>query len=241
MSALSLDSPDLHSSSEEYARRFAGDVGEFFLTRQENSVSTLLSRVSARTILDVGGGHAQIAVPLAERGYSVTVLGSDQSCASRLSAHLSAGKLKFQVGKLLPIACDDKSFDLVVSLRILSHMEDWRGFIRELCRVATVGVIVDYPPLFSFNFLTPLLFKIKKKIEGNTRDYTIFTHAEVKAEFANCGFAYQGRINQFFFPMGIHRKIKNVKISRMLETSAKALGLTALFGAPSVGIFKLAR
>ena len=37
-------------------------------------------------MLDVGGGHGQLAIPLCRAGYRVTVLGSDASCRRRLEA-----------------------------------------------------------------------------------------------------------------------------------------------------------
>jgi SAM-dependent methyltransferase len=43
----------------------------------------------------------------------------------------------------------DRSFDVVISLRVLMHAADWRRSIAELCRVADQLVIIDYPSLIS--------------------------------------------------------------------------------------------
>ncbi|MDQ2673475.1 MAG: methyltransferase, partial [Chloroflexota bacterium] len=69
---------DVESSSEAYARRFAGPVGQWFLELQARlTLESLAGLPPGATILDVGGGHAQLAPPLVEAGYRVTVVGSD--------------------------------------------------------------------------------------------------------------------------------------------------------------------
>ena len=74
------ETPDLVSSSDEYARRFGGPVGEYFLNVQTKIVRSFLPSPENCRVLDVGGGHAQLAVPLIADGYDVTVLGSDDCC-----------------------------------------------------------------------------------------------------------------------------------------------------------------
>lgn len=231
------ETADIHSSTEEYAQRFSGSVGEFFLKRQEDSILKLLKDKDIKSVLDVGGGHAQIALPLAKSGYNVTVLGSEQSCSSRLSSALNSNSLAFQVGNLIELPFADRSFDAVISLRFISHCQSWPVLIKELCRVARQVVILDYPPLVSFNILTPLLFKIKRGIEGNTREYTIFKHSEIRREFALNNFRCERKIAQFFLPMGIHRAMKNVGFSKSAEGICKICALTDLFGAPIIAGF----
>jgi len=68
--------PDVATSSDDYARRFARPVGEWFLSVQEQACLDLVRPWRGGSVLDVGGGHAQVAVPLAREGYAVTVLGS---------------------------------------------------------------------------------------------------------------------------------------------------------------------
>ncbi|HEX9203914.1 MAG TPA: class I SAM-dependent methyltransferase, partial [Vicinamibacteria bacterium] len=64
---------DRETSSEEYARRFAGPLGAFFLEVQARTALELLRPWPGASVLDVGGGHAQIAGPLADAGHAVTV------------------------------------------------------------------------------------------------------------------------------------------------------------------------
>ena len=48
---------DIETSSEDYARRFSGKVGEYFLTVQSEITLQLLEQWEKAKVLDVGGGH----------------------------------------------------------------------------------------------------------------------------------------------------------------------------------------
>jgi 2-polyprenyl-3-methyl-5-hydroxy-6-metoxy-1,4-benzoquinol methylase len=226
-----LEDADLHSSSPEYAKRFSGDIGAWFLEVQERALLSMVSR-EAESVLDIGGGHGQSALSLANAGKSVTIFGSSPECADFLSQQLATAQISFRSGNLIELPFSDSSFDTVVSLRLMSHCTAWPRLIAEMCRVAETRVIFDYPIWLSSNLLTPLLFKIKLLIEGNTRTYRIFTTSELKREFAKHGFEVTAIYKQFFFPMGIHRALKNTKISKALEALPRTLGLTRLFGSP---------
>ena len=54
---------------------FQGKIGNYFLDMQTNITLNLLKQWPKAKILDVGGGHAQIAVPLVKAGYDLTVIG----------------------------------------------------------------------------------------------------------------------------------------------------------------------
>ncbi len=225
---------DVETSSEGYARRFSGPVGQWLLTVQESAVASLLGPSNSRTLLDVGGGHAQLAQPLSSLGYKVTVLGSQQVCATRLTAWLGNQQGKFVVGEILNLPFADKSFDIVLSVRLISHCPEWKRLISELARVAAGEVVIDFPPLFSCNLFYNFLFFLKRSLEGNTRSFLIFSEKELVSEFTKHGFKLNGRRKQFFFPMVLHRVLKNHSISALLESIAAVLGLTALFGSPTV-------
>lgn len=230
---------DVHSSSAEYAKRFAGPIGSWLLAVQTNTLLSLISR-ETESILDIGGGHRQTAFPLYQAGKSVTVLGSSASCADLLTQEIDSGCISFKIGNLIQLPYGSRAFDTVISFRLISHCTAWKTLISEMCRVADQTVIFDYPIWCSSNVLTPLLFRIKRRIEGNTRRYTIFTTRELKCEFAKHGFTCTGLRKQFLFPMGIHRFLRSPAVSRFLERCAAALGLTRLLGSPVVIRFERA-
>lgn len=229
-----IEAPDIHSSSVGYADRFSGEIGEWFLTVQEHIFRALVLEGENRSLLDVGGGHVQIAGPACRLGFVVTVLGSAAICGNRLETLLKARRCKFKVGSMLELPFADREFDVVTCFRQMAHISDWRRLIAELCRVSGSTVIIDYPPLRSFNFFLPLLFSVKKRIEQNTRKFIFFSDRQIFEEFAKNGFEVEGRVAQFFIPMGLHRLMKMPRVSVFLEKILSKLGLVQLFGSPVI-------
>ncbi len=230
-----VENADIETSSEDYARRFSGRAGKWMLGRQESIVMRLLQRNHPDKILDVGGGHAQLAIPLAQAGYRVTVLGSDASCQNRIQDCLKRGEMEFKTGNLVQLPYSSgQNFDTVISFRLLPHCDAWPALVGQCCRQARESVIVDYPTDQSLNCLTDLLFGMKKKLEGNTRTYTLFRHAEIDAAFKRHGFVLKNRVNQYFLPMVLHRMLKFPMLSALLELPFRLLWLTRIFGSPAI-------
>jgi ubiquinone/menaquinone biosynthesis C-methylase UbiE len=186
------------------------------------------------SVLDIGGGHGQIALPLSRADKSVTILGSSVECSERLKEFIDSGAISFKCGNLVEIPFHDRSFDCVTTFRLMSHCTAWRTLIAEMCRVSNTSVIFDYPVWCSTNFLTPLLFRVKRLLEGNTRRYRIFTTSELKSEFKKHGFRCAQLHKQFFFPMGVHRTLRSPRLSQLIESFARIFFLTRLFGSPVV-------
>lgn len=230
--------PDVVTSSEEYARRFAGPVGAWFLEVQARQTLRLLRPHRGGELLDVGGGHAQLTGPLVEAGFRVSVLGSEPGCAERLRPWLEPGRARFRAGDLLRAPFPDKSFDVVTAYRLLTHLDDWRGLVRELCRLARRAVLVDYPTRRSVNALADSLFAAKRSVEGDTRPFLVFRDAELHAAFADAGFVPRARRPQFLAPMALHRALGVAPLSRAFEEASRLLGLTAAFGSPVLALLE---
>jgi len=228
------ETADIETSAAGYAARFSGQVGAWMLGVQERAVRELLGTAADQTLLDVGGGHGQLAGPLARAGWRVTVLGSDPACARRIEPLTASGSVRFVAGDILALPFPDRSFDCVVSVRLLSHCERWPALVAELCRVARRAVIVDYPTRESLNRVAPALFGAKKRLEGNTRTFTLFTHREIEQAFTASGFASFDRSAQFFLPMVLHRALRCRPGSAMLESLARTAGLTRRWGSPII-------
>ena len=235
---VSGEHADIETSSDDYAARFAGAAGAWMLLVQERIVLDWLRHWPGASILDVGGGHGQLALPLARAGFAVTVLGSAGVCIKRIEREVNVGLIKFMVGDLIALPYPDKSFDVVVSIRLLPHCTAWPKLIAELCRVTKSAVIVDYPTDQSVNFFSSALFGAKKKIEKNTRPFTLFRHRAVAAEFARHGFAAAGRKGEFFLPMVLHRMLKCPAVSATLEGICGMLGLKIILGSPVLALFE---
>ena len=232
--ALYPEFADVETSSEGYAQRFSGPVGEFFLALQTQIVLEFLKPWPRAKILDIGGGHGQLALPLIEAGYEVTVAGSHPSCRERLDRLLPTDSYVFQVGNLLNLPLEDNSFDIVLSFRLLPHVEDWPELIAECCRLAEKAVIVDYPDIRSINIFSKLFFQIKKGIEKNTRPFRCFSRRELREAFSKHHFSQSLFRPEFFLPMALHRALKNRTLSGQLEAISQRLGLTSLLGSPVI-------
>ena len=226
---------DIGTSSEDYARRFTGAVGRWFVETQTRITLSFLGALPfGASILDVGGGHGQITPPLLEAGYEVTVAGSDPSCASRLQPWISAGRCKFEVADLRTLPYPDRAFDAVVCLRLLPHSVDWRNLIAQLCRVASQLVILDYPSLRSANIVAARLFEVKRGIELNTRRFMTFSPGQIHGAFAAQGFVVRAEQPQFLLPMVLHRLANQSLLSKAAEVPGRWLGLTRRFGSPVI-------
>lgn len=233
------ETADIETSSEEYARRFSGKVGSWFLKVQEEATLRMLASYPGASILDVGGGHGQLAGALIQNGYRVTVLGSADICKMRIQKMAIEGRCSFKVGNILDLPYPGQAFDIVVSYRLLPHVKRWREFLSELTRVARKAVLVDYPTVRSINYFAPLLFQLKKRMEGNTRSFTSFKEFELFEAFESLGFIRVDRYPEFFFPMALHRVLKSTVFSKTAEKICRLSGLTYFFGSPV--ILKLVR
>lgn len=231
------ETADIHTSSDEYATRFAGKAGQWMLDVQERITRGLLKPYPGADILDVGGGHGQLAIPLSRDGHPVTILSSAESCKHRVREIVDSGAAKFVVGNVIDLPFPDKSFDVVICFRLLTHCEAWPKLVSELCRVARKAVVVDYPTSQSANAIAPAFFGAKKKFEKNTRTWTLFRHAQVTGAFKDAGWRRAATKKQFFLPMVIHRMLKCRAASAAMEGVCRALGLTALWGSPVIARF----
>lgn len=231
------ETPDIETSSEEYARRFAGNIGEWFLKVQSEATLKMLSPYPKATVLDIGGGHGQLVEPLIRNKYRVTVLGSSEICKKRINRFIENNLCEFKAGNILSIPYAERSFDIAITFRQMAHVRDWKGFIRELTRVARKAVIIDYPALKSMNYVShifPSSFKVKKGLEADTRPYTLFKEADLLEVFRENGFVYSERFPQFFLPMFLHRKLKLYSVSGTLENIFRSVGITGILGSPVI-------
>ncbi|MGW8195196.1 MAG: class I SAM-dependent methyltransferase, partial [Desulforhopalus sp.] len=123
---MMLETADIETASSDYAARFKGPAGEFFLARQTEITLGLLGDLPGARVLDVGGGHAQVAEPLVSDGFQVTVTGSDERCRSRLDRYIRSGNFAYQTCDSLALPFEDRSFDVVMTFRLLPHVVRWK-------------------------------------------------------------------------------------------------------------------
>jgi 2-polyprenyl-3-methyl-5-hydroxy-6-metoxy-1,4-benzoquinol methylase len=229
---------DVETATAAYARRFSSSSGRWMLQRQLSVTLDLLRDKAPTTILDVGGGHGQLAPELARRGHRTTVLvSSNKAISNALRPALDSGAVRLVVGDLRAPPVEPRSFEVVLCFRLLAHAYDLPGLIDGLTRPAERTVIVDYATTRSFNAAAEFFFAAKKKIEHNTRPFHVLRDLEVQHAFLERGCRLRERRPQFFWPMALHRALRLSLLARGLELPAAALGLRSLFGSPVVARF----
>lgn len=233
--------PDIETASDDYHARFTGAVGKFFLEVQEHRIIAMLARIGAGPfrILEVGGGHGQITEALVKGGHSVQVQGSSETCFRRLEKLRGQypERLGFTQSDLWRIPFQDREFDVVIALRLLAHVEKWRELLGEMARLSKRAVIFDFASVSALNALSPLLFSVKRKIEGNTRPYFSYRSSKIRAVMEELGFERTDERRQFFFPMGLHRLIGSPRISLAAESAARSLGFSDRLGSPAITLY----
>lgn len=228
------ETPDVETSSAAYARRFAGAAGQYLLDAQASAIARSIADLAPGMALDVGGGHGQVLAPLRHLGWRVTVHGSEPVCGKNLRELHRETDVEFVSSDIFALPFPDRSFNLVTAVRLISHVENWPRLLAEMCRIASCAVVIDYPSKFALNGLTPLMFGLKKSIEGNTRTYLSFTKRELAGAFEQNGFAVSREDKQLFLPMVLHRMSHGVAPVRAVERLCSAVGLTALAGSPVI-------
>lgn len=229
-----IETPDLETSSQEYAERFRGPVGAFFIEIQSRTLLDLLAPWPDASVLDVGGGHAQTAGTVVHSGRRLTVAGSGDAARARLDRLLPPGSFHFEPCNLLALPFPDRSFDVTLAFRLISHVRQWPVLIGELCRVSRRAVIVDYPDWRSCNAVSAAFFGWKKAVEKNTRPFRCFHAGEIRGALAHHGFVSDAARGQFFLPMAFHRALGSATVTRVLEGASRAAGLTRAFGSPVI-------
>jgi 2-polyprenyl-3-methyl-5-hydroxy-6-metoxy-1,4-benzoquinol methylase len=226
--------PDVVTASEDYARRFRGSAGRWMLRVQERAVTHGLDPDRSIAILDIGGGHRQLAEPLSRLGYRVTVHGSTEACRARLDACPETRGCPFVASRADALPVADRAFHTVVSVRMLAHFDAWESLVAEMCRVADRRIIVDYPAITGLNRIAPALFQAKQRYEKNTRHWLSYAGPELEEAFRRHGFTVTSRYAQFCLPMVLHRMLRCGPLSALLEGACRLLGLTRHLGTPVV-------
>lgn len=238
---VSSDTPDVFTASPAYAERFSGKIGTYFLNVQKKGILNFLPDLKGKRILEVGGAHAQMTRTFLDAGSEVWVQASKDVAFCQLQALQKEfpQTLHLITSSFFSLPFPDHSFDYVVSVRLISHVDKWKELISEMCRLANDLIIIDYPPCGSFNVLYPLLFRLKKWLEGNsTRTFLCFNTKVLKDVFQDNDFQVTKQIKQFFLPMAFHRTLNKfgnfVVVSILLEDIFKLIGFTHISGSPAL-------
>ena len=235
--------PD-HSSYTVYAdpamadqfdrARFSGPIGEWLAEAQAALLREYAGPDGGGAVLDVGTGTGRAALVLAAAGASVTAIDASAEMlrVARARAEARQAAVRFALGDAHHLEFDSRTFDTVVSLRVLMHTPNWRQCVAEACRVARRRVIVDYPAACSAAALQAAGRHLAHRCGARTEPYRVFSDAAIRDAFAAHGFRLVRQHRQFVLPIALHKALGSRGASERIERVLAAVGLLGLAGSP---------
>ncbi len=215
-------------------RRFSGPIGELIAKSQARVLANMVGRITDREILDVGTGTGRAAFILALGGARVTAVDASEEmlAIARQRAAEQSLRITFQRGDAHALDFPDRSFDAVVSFRMLMHTPQWTRCVAELCRVAERLVIVDYPSATSVALFESLTRRAAHALGAKTEPYRVFTHGTITEAFDRNGFRIRSVHRQFVLPIAFHKAIRSRRLTLWSENLLNHAGLLKPFGSP---------
>jgi ubiquinone/menaquinone biosynthesis C-methylase UbiE len=217
------------------SKKFSGPIGELIAHSQARVLANMVGRIKDREMLDVGTGTGRAALILALGGARVTAVDASEemlAIARQRAAEQMMSAIKFQRGDAHNLDFADRSFDAVVSFRVLMHTPQWKRCVAELCRVAERLVIVDYPSATSVALFESLARRAMYAAGMKTQPYRVFTHRQITDAFERNGFRIRSVHRQFVLPIAIHKAIRSRKFTLWSENLLDHSGLLKPFGSP---------
>ena len=224
--------PNMARTFEE--RRFGGPIGQLVAGEQGRVLANMIGRIHERTILDVGTGTGRAALMLARGGARVTAIDASEQMldVARARAAEQMVKVHFLRGDAHALDFKDRSFDVVVCLRMLMHAPDWRRCLSELCRVADRLVIFDYPSARSAAFVQSVMRRSFNAVGGRTEAYRVFRDGTIADALAGLQFRKRSVHRQFVMPIQLHKIIGSRRFTTKSEHVLDRVGLLRLLGSP---------
>ncbi|MFI5179548.1 MAG: class I SAM-dependent methyltransferase [Vicinamibacterales bacterium] len=215
-------------------RRFGGPIGDLVASTQARVLANFIGRIKERRILDVGTGTGRAALLFARGGAQVTGVDASEHmlAVARQRAADEGLTIRFLAGDAHALEFSDRSFDVVVSLRVLMHTPDWRKSVGELCRVAGRLVIVDYPSAASFALVESALRRVVHAVGVPTEPYRVFSDRDIARAFDQHGFRIRSMHRQFVLPIALHKVVGSRRLTLRVEYLLDRLGLLKRLGSP---------
>ncbi len=128
-------------------RLIPGEVDVDLLNEHLARYAFAVRLARAKRVLDAGCGAGYGSAELAAVEERVTAIDVAPEAIAFASSHYTAPNLTFEQASCTALPYADASFDLLVAFEVIEHLEDWRGFLQEACRVLSPGgqLIVSTP------------------------------------------------------------------------------------------------
>jgi ubiquinone biosynthesis O-methyltransferase len=100
-----------------------------------------------KRVLDAGCGAGYGSAELARMAWRVTGIDIAPEAVAFARSHYESPNLSFQQASCTELPFEDGAFDLVVAFEVIEHLEEWKGFLREVRRVlAPAGQLIVSTP-----------------------------------------------------------------------------------------------
>lgn len=107
----------------------------------DSSVLAMILNYTGNEILDVGSGIGAYVEALAQRSYRARGVEINSEYVQK---GLSSGRdISLYDGR--KISYDNNSFDTVISIEVLEHVENWKELLLEMIRVSRKNVLISVP------------------------------------------------------------------------------------------------
>jgi ubiquinone/menaquinone biosynthesis C-methylase UbiE len=212
--------------------RFGGAIGELVKQTQEKLVFSRLPEVKGWKVADIGAGTGRLTIPFLELGAEVTACDASQHMLDVLEEKVKNPNLKTVRIDAQQLTFPDRSFDCVLSFRLLMHVVDWKKALAEICRISRDWVVIDLPPRRGFLVLAPIWHRVRMLFSKNVQSYRTFPMQEVKEELRRNEYEIQEIDSGFFLPLVIHRLVGSETFTRSSERLFATTGITRIAGSP---------
>ena len=95
-------------------------------------------------VLDLGSGHGQTSLALADHGCSVVACDISKELLRALKSTIGERAIETRVGDAFKIPATDGEFDAVVARMLVGHFANWHGIVREMVRVCRPGGTIAF-------------------------------------------------------------------------------------------------
>jgi SAM-dependent methyltransferase len=144
-----------YSSSNLQKHLNRSRLQQILLRRFHRTAAEFFAQTGARSVLDAGCGEGFAMREILHHS-AAAVVGLDGSVGALRIASMLNPQRNFAVGDLFELPFPTSSFDLVVCMEVLEHLDDPQQGLRELCRVSREWLLLTVPnePFFrGANFL----------------------------------------------------------------------------------------
>lgn len=228
------DSQTARALEERHLRGAIGAIGAIVAGTQAKTLADAVGRIHGRTVLDVGTRTGRAALLLARGGAKVTAIDESERMmeVARQRADKEGLTVTFQLGDAHALAFSDRSFEVVVGLRLVTHTPRWRECVLELCRVSDQLVILDYASARSLAVLPSVVRRLVRALGLKVELHRVVSDPEVSEVLRKGGFRVRSVHRLFVLPIAVHNAIGSRRLTLAVEHFFGLVGLRTSLGSP---------